>query len=300
MLGCLSAAAFAAVFAGTKSVQALATTDMRSSSTAPIAADGSKVLRCGTKDVSMAQAQRMGPSVPPGGREFVPPQRIVKVYFHVIHNGATGLLSNAMISNQIKVLNQSYSTHTGGAQTGFQFKLVGTDFTNNATWFNAGQGSATETTIKTTLRKGTKRDLNIYTWNLGGGLLGWATFPSSVAGNLAMDGVVCLYSSLPGGSAVPYDLGDTATHEVGHWLGLFHTFQGGCNTNPTGGGDLVADTPAEANPQFGCPTGADSCPAIAGLDPIENFMDYSDDSCMFKMTAGQADRMDAQWIAFRQ
>jgi hypothetical protein len=212
---------------------------------------------------------------------------VINVYFHVIRKGtgiANGDIPQSMIDDQMDVLNNAY------APWGWSFILAEVDRTTNKKWYS---GSA-ERQMKSTLRQGTADDLNVYTLSPGGGLLGWATFPSDYQRNPAMDGVVVLYSSLPGGSEAPYNLGDTATHEVGHWLGLYHTFQGGC----TASGDLVADTPAEASPAFGCPVNRDTC-SSAGRDPIRNFMDYTDDACMFEFSAGQDARMDAQFTTYR-
>ena len=212
----------------------------------------------------------------------------IPVAFHVVHSGSNGQVSQQMVDDQIDVLNAAL------ASTNFQFSLASTDYTNNSSWYNGCFNSGTESAMKQSLAVDPATTLNMYTCNPSGGILGWAYFPSSFPEDSFWHGTVVLHSTLPGGSAAPYNLGDTETHEVGHYLGLYHTFQGGCGGN----GDFVADTPPEASPAFGCPVGRDTCSG-GGPDPIENFMDYTDDDCMDEFTSGQSDRIDAQVAAFK-
>jgi hypothetical protein len=229
----------------------------------------------------------------------------VPVAFHVIHkHGVRGNVPQAQIEAQMDVLNDGF------AGSGFRFELVDVTRTDSPRWFTmfyaqGGEprfvrGSHKEIQMKKALHQGDSRTLNIYTAALGKFLLGWAYYPTSFTGDDGeplprfYDGVVLDYRSLPGGAFGVYNEGDTATHEVGHWLALYHTFSNGCEEP----GDRVADTPYEAAPAFGCPEGRDTC-AAPGADPIHNFMDYTYDSCMNHFTAGQNERMRMAWNAYR-
>ncbi len=219
----------------------------------------------------------------------------IPVYFHVIRKDLTvagGNIPSSWISAQMRVLNDSFAGRTGGVETGFRFDLKKITRTTKAGWFNL-TGYGQDTAMKSALRVGGPETLNVYSAKLGAQLLGYAYYASDYDEVGVLDGVVVHYQSLPGGNFEIYSEGDTATHEVGHWLELIHTFEGGCAA-----GDKVADTPAEASPAFECPRGRDTCRA-PGLDPITNFMDYSQDSCMFEFTSGQASRMQQAWAAFR-
>lgn len=247
---------------------------------------------CGTHNPSSVEMQQIAAELDAFQSFRSAGPVVIDVYWHVIHDGNSGNLSANDINASINVLNAAY-----GDVTRFQFNLVGTTYTDNANWYDNCDTSSVEAAIKTALRQGDSSTLNVYSCGMtGSGLLGWATFPSWYDGNPIDDGVMILDGSVPGGWASPYNEGDTLTHEVGHWLGLYHTFQGGCN----GAGDSVDDTPAERDPAYGCPVNRDSCNRSAGVDPIHNFMDYSDDYCMFEFSAGQATRSSSAWDLYRE
>jgi Pregnancy-associated plasma protein-A len=228
-----------------------------------------------------------------GGKSF---HATVDVYFHVVTDGATGAVSDQDVKNQILVMNEDYAGMEGGVNTGFGFRLAGIDRTNNASWFAANPGTSAEREMKAALHRGDASDLNIYS-TTAGDFLGWAYFPSNYRTKPWRDGIVIDWASMYKTSSVyagRYDLGKTAVHESGHWLGLYHVFQGGCNNY----GDYVADTPPQLVATSGCPAGQDSCKE-PGLDSIHNYMDYSYDSCYDQYTAGQTARMQDQWLYFR-
>src|SRR5262245_49207963 len=196
----------------------------------------------------------------------------IPIIFHIITNSAGEGDVSALVPAQIDVLNGAYR----GA--GFKFKLVGIELVENDAWYSANISTPEEREMKQALRQGDAGTLNVYTGINDGSLLGWATFPSSYKGHPLLDGIVNLNISMPGGGLeipidptlepdgiINYSGGDTLTHEAGHWLGLFHTFQGGCTKK----GDQIDDTPAEAAPQFFC-VDRDSCTGskFPGTDPI--------------------------------
>lgn len=219
-------------------------------------------------------------------------QVTVPVYFHVLHDGGGGNVSSSTIDRQIEVLNASYGGGNGGADTHLRFVLRGVTRTDNPGWYSNPEQF--ESTFKQRLRKGGAGTLNLYSADTGDELLGWSTFPWKYKDEPKMDGVVVHVGSMPGGSIDHFNRGFSATHEIGHWLGLYHTFQDGCS-NP---GDRVSDTPAERDPTNGCPLSKDTCDA-AGEDPVHNYMDYGWDTCMNQFTRGQGDRMRKVWAAYR-
>ena len=266
-------------------------------SVAALTATGSSARTAGniTKEPSLSATYTAMPDSAKGkgGAKF---RATVPVWIHVISDGATGNVPQSVIDKQMAVLNLAYAAFYGGTKSGFSFTLAGVTRTDNAAWYNARSNSNPERDMKQTLHRGGFETLNVYT-NLAGGYLGYAYLPGLPDSHLWQDGIVLNWESMPGASptfAGRYDLGFTLVHEAGHWFNLEHTFFGGCNAK----GDYVDDTPPMREATRGCPEGKDTC-LEPGLDPIHNYMDYSDDPCYNQFTAGQVARMQDAWLFHR-
>jgi len=220
----------------------------------------------------------------------------ISTWFHIITGvDGQGIISQNDTKEQLTVLNEAFS------QTSFQFYLSGINCISNNAWYDAETDGLLENEMKSTLRQGNGATLNIFFKLFEDGTLGYAYFPWLGPGT-DEDVVVLGTGTIPNGELAPYNEGDTLVHEVGHWLGLLHTFQGGCSRQ----GDGVDDTPSERSPARGCPSFRNTCwfnirTGLGGLgfDPVQNYMDYSYDSCMFEFTPGQNARMLANWETYR-
>lgn len=274
--------------------------------------------RCATEQLSESktarieadnEAARLGGAVISNLRLSAAPKTI-HVYFHVITDtdGKQGFVSKKQLLRQVDVLNKSYRGYYSekSRQTGFRFVLKGIDYSMSRQWFHIEAGSSADLAMKRKLRKQPEVgiNLNVYTVD-GGDQLGWSTFPWNFSKKKSIDGIVINYKTVPGGkdTIAEYVEGKTLAHETGHWLGLYHTFQGGCSLKQ---GDHVLDTVPELEPSYGC-IHRRSCdsPAFTKIfgrgyqDPTSNFMDYSFDRCTTTFTKDQAERMDLMWRRYR-
>lgn len=245
---------------------------------------------------------------------------IIPVVVHVLYNTAAQNISDAQVQSQIDVLNEDYqklnadANKTPGiyaglaANTSVQFVLAKRDPSGLATTgiihkLTKTSSWSTNDAVKNSKRGGDNawdatQYLNMWACNLGQGLLGYAQFPG---GSASTDGVVILYSAFgsraknaAGTYISSYDLGRTATHEVGHWLNLRHIW--GDDNGACTGSDLVADTPNQGAENYGCPAFPHVSCTNSG-DMSMNYMDYVDDACMYMFSTGQSQRMNALFAA---
>ena len=224
----------------------------------------------------------------------------IPIAFHVVTDGKNGMISPQQIAILIQNLNWAYRGSP------FSFYLYRADLIKNKAWYNNCVVNASN--LKK-LRKRAARDVryyvNVYSCKLGQpGFYGVATFPPgypvpnpglSYLQGIAVDPVVLGSDQFPFGLAL--------AHEMGHYLGLLHTFETAFNEGQAecvDPGDFIGDTPTQAGNTFGaCPIGRDSCPALAGSDDIPNLMNYATDECWDHFTPVQADAMFEALKKFR-
>lgn len=227
----------------------------------------------------------------------------IMTYFHIItKSSSTRSVTPKQMADQLGALNAAYSPY------GITFTLLSITNTTNDLWAVTPNATVLSQ-LKSSLRKGSYSTLNLYfhsDLSLGtAGLIGTCTLPTTIPPSCprdvySFDGCDVALQTVPGGSMYGYNQGKTAVHEVGHWLGLLHVFEGyTCSTSPTSGGDYIGDTPVQSQSTDGCPVSKDSCPGLPGLDSVHNYMDYSTDACYEKFTTGQVQRIKSLWVQFR-
>lgn len=242
-----------------------------------------------------------------------PNLKTIPVVVHVIHNGANENISDSQILSQIRVLNEDFRKRVGtngdgdGVDTDIEFclaqKAPNGRCTNGIIRVNSSLSNH-QTYQRSDLKKlsfwDNSRYLNIYVVrdiNNGSGTLGYSSFPGGPADE---DGIVVRHNYFGTIGTANGGIGRTTTHEIGHWLGLYHTFNGGCGTDTCADGDFVCDTPPVANPNYGCPTNANSCTNDSQPDQVRNYMDYSNGTCQNMFTDGQKNRMIATLSGIRK
>ncbi len=250
-------------------------------------------VRCATRPIADFERQFIGSAVAEHLRATGTRHRMkdleIPVHFHILRkkNGDWNI-TDQQIAEQLDVLNRSFTAH------GFSFTLDGVSRRKKNKFAKKCLSEKVETKFKKRYAVDPTTTLNIYTCRPKDDVLGYAYFPSDYPEDSFMHGIVLLHSTFPGGKAAPFDLGDTAVHETGHYLGLYHTFEGKCSAK----NDRISDTPREKRPASGCPVTRDTCPE-PGLDPVTNFMDYSDDDCVEEFTPEQEQWMKDQVATFK-
>lgn len=260
----------------------------------PVLAQGTEAM-CGVPDMDPETARWIHRLAEGYERKAdVRPVRI-PVAFHVITAGPQGRVTMQQIRKLMSRLNWGFRG------TPYSFYLQRVDRLNNPAWFNdCGPDTANEAAMKRRLARDPKRVLNIYSCKpyihgLDRYVNGISSYPSDWDEGSFLHGIQLNPASLPGSTDPRFRNHGIAAHEVGHYLGLFHTFQGGCGAT----GDYVADTPSQAEPHNACPESIDTCPDAQGPDDVRNFMNYSDDRCMEHFTPGQIERMIEMTGMFR-
>jgi hypothetical protein len=256
----------------------------------PQTPDASTLTRCATPSPTREEALSVQARIRSlNGFRPTPDFRLtIPIAFHVITCDGGGNVPQSQLDAQVAELNQAYRG------TGFSFVLSSVDRTEDCHWFNRAFSPGTEKNMKKQLATDVTHTLNVYTVVPAKGIIGWSYLPQTLPEDSYLQGVVIHYATLPGGTLAPFNEGGTLDHEVGHYLGLLHTFENGC----VAPGDFVDDTPFEATPAFGCPIGRNTCPQ-PGDDPIHNYMDYTDDACYTEFTPDQIARMQSVVAVYR-